>query len=448
VVDADALAKRLEEVVGADALTSAETEACAVDGVRPGLVATPADADQVAALLKVADGADAKVIPWGGGTNQGLGNPPERADLVLRTARLSRLIAHEPADMTCVAGAGIRLADLQAALGEAGQFLPLDPPDPETATLGGVLSASASGPLRLAYGWPRDAVIGTQVALVSGQQARAGGRVVKNVAGFDLNKLYVGALGTLGVLVEVALKVLPLPERRASVAAVFPDLNRAAGAVRSTLQTDLLPCALELISPRAAARLASAVPLPSGGFVLLVRAEGVPEAVQDQRERLKDLFHTSGAVSIAPFDGPEEPALWDAVRQFRRAPETARRTVRCRVSVPIRCVRAVFDAADALRGQREVACDLVAHAGSGIVLCYLDLESPDRVDRAVAAAADLRQRASELDGHLVVESAPPAFKARLDVWGKWGPDLRLMRALKAQYDPKRTLNPGRFVGGI
>ncbi len=446
MVDADTLTKRLEEIVGADALTPAETDACAVDGVRPGLVATPADADQVAALLKIADEAGAKVVPWGGGTNQGLGNLPERVDLVLRTARLSRVIAHEPADMTCVAGAGIRLADLQAALGKAGQHLPLDPPDPEIATLGGVLSASASGPLRLAYGWPRDVVIGTQVALVSGQQVRSGGRVVKNVAGFDLNKLYVGALGTLGVLVEVALKVLPLPERRASLAAVFSDLNGAAGAVRSTLQTDLAPCALELISPRAAARLT--VSLPSGGLVVLVQAEGVSETVQDQVERLKDLFHKSGAVEIAPFDGPEEPALWDAVRQFRRAPEIARRTVRCKVSVPIKGVRAVFDAADALRGQREVACDLIAHAGSGIVLCYLDLESPDRVDRAVAAAADLRQRASELDGHLVVESAPPAFKARLDVWGKWGPDLRLMRALKAQYDPKRTLNPGRFVGGI
>ena len=448
MVDADTLTKRLEEIVGADALTSAETEAYAVDGVRPRLVAIPADADQVAALLKASDDLRASVTPWGGGVSQDLGNPPERMDLVLRTARLSRVIAHEPADMTCVAEAGIRLADLQATLGKAGQYLPLDPPDPETATLGGVLSANASGPLRLAYGWPRDVVIGTKVALVSGQQVRSGGRVVKNVAGFDLNKLYVGALGTLGVLVEVALKVLPLPERRASIAAVFSDLNGAAGAVRSILQTDLAPCALELISPRAAARLASAASLPSGGLVVLVRAEGVSEATRDQMERLKDLFHTSGAVEIAPFDGPEEPAPWDAVRQFRRAPEVARHTVRCKVSVPIKCVRAVFDAADALRGHYEVACDLIAHAGSGIVYACLDLETPDRVDRAVAAAADLRQRASDLDGHLVVESAPPAFKARLDVWGKWGPDLKLMRALKAQYDPKRTLNPGRFVGGI
>ncbi len=442
-IDGGALVKRLEAVVGAEG-SSPDTGACAIDGVLPKVVVTPADADQVAALLRIADEAGAKVVPWGGGTDQGLGNPPERMDVALRTARLNRVIAHEPADMTCVAGAGIRLADLQAALGKAGQFLPLDPPDAETATLGGVLSANASGPMRLAYGWPRDVVIGTQVALVSGQQARAGGRVVKNVAGFDLNKLYVGALGTLGVLVEVALKVLPLPERRASVAAAFATLDGAAQAVRSILQTDLAPCALELLSPSAAARLARATVLLSGGFLVLVRVEGVLEAVQDQGERLKDLFGRSGAGEVASLEGAEEAGAWDAIRGFRRGPGV----VRCKASVPIKCVPALFNAADALRERHEVACDLIAHAGSGIVLCALDLESSDRVDRVVAAVSDLRGRAAELGGYLVVEAAPAAFKTRLDVWGKWGPDLRLMRALKAQYDPKRTLNPGRFVGGI
>jgi glycolate oxidase FAD binding subunit len=443
VIDQDALLKRLRDVVGPEHATSAP-ETCAVDGMSPGVAASPADADQVAALLKRADGMGAAVVPWGGGTDQRLGNLPERMDVALRTTRLNRMIAHEPGDMTCVAEAGIRLANLQAALGRAGQFLPLDPPDADRATLGGVLSASASGPMRLAYGWPRDVVIGTKVALVSGQQVRAGGRVVKNVAGFDLNKLYVGALGTLGVLVEVALKVLPLPEHRASVAAVFPDLDGAAQAVRSILRTDLAPCALEWISPRAARRLASSVPLPSGGFTVLVRAEGVEEAVRYQMDALRDLFHQEGASEIAPLD--EEPAVWEAVRGFRRAPEAA--PVRCKASVPIKRVREVFHAADALRGPHEVTSDLIAHAGSGVVLCHLDLESPDRVDRTVAAASELRGRVAELEGNLVVEAAPPAFKARFDAWGKWGPDLRLMRALKAQYDPKRTLNPGRFVGGI
>ena len=445
--DEAAFVKRIAETVGAEHVACApDTEPYAVDGVLPGVVAAAGDADQVAALLRIADEADAKVTPWGGGVNQDLGNAPERMDLVLRTTRLNRLIAHEPADMTCVVEAGICLGDLQAALGKTGQFLPLDPPDADRATLGGVLSAGASGPMRLAYGWPRDVVIGTKVALVSGRQIRAGGRVVKNVAGFDLNKLYVGALGTLGVLVEIALKVLPLPEHRASVAGVFAALDDAARAVRAVLRTDLTPCALELISPRAAVKLAP--PLPSGGFVVLIRAEGVPEAVVYQMDHLKDLLHQEGASEVVVLNGPEEPATWGAVRQFRRAPEAARNTIRCKVSVPIKSVREVFEAADALRGRHEITSDLVAHAGSGTVLCHLDLESPGHVERAVAAASELRQRTSELDGNLVVEAAPPDFKARLDVWGRWGPDLRLMRAIKAQYDPKRTLNPGRFVGGI
>lgn len=445
--DEDAFFKRIAETIGAENVASTpEAEPYAIDGVLPRVVAAAADADQVAALLRIADESDTKVIPWGGGVSQDLGNAPERMDLVLRTTRLNRLIAHEPADMTCVAEAGIRLGDLQAALGKAGQFLPLDPPDADRATLGGVLSAGVSGPMRLAYGWPRDVVIGTKLALVSGQQIRAGGRVVKNVAGFDLNKLYVGALGTLGVLVEIALKVLPLPEHRASIAGVFATLDSAAQAVRAVLRTDLAPCALELISPRAAVKLAPL--LPSGGFVVCVRAEGVSEAVAYQMDHLKDLLHKEGASDAALLNVPQEPAAWDAVRQFRRASETARNTVRCKVSVPINSVREVFESADALRGSHEVTGDLIAHAGSGTVLCHLDLESPDHVERAVAATSELRQRALELDGNLVVEAAPSHFKARLDVWGKWGPDLRLMRALKAQYDPKRTLNPGRFVGGI
>jgi glycolate oxidase FAD binding subunit len=415
-----------------------------VDGVAARAVAAPGDADQVAALLKAADEAGAAVAPWGGGTHQGLGNVPERIDLVLSTGRLDRVIAHEPADMTCMAEAGIRLSDLQAVLGRAGQFLPIDPPDDGRATLGGVLSANVSGPMRLAHGWPRDAVIGTKVALVSGRQARSGGRVVKNVAGFDLNKLYVGALGTLGVLVEVALKVLPVPEHRATFSAAFATLDGAAGAIRAIMRSDLLPCALELLCPRAAARISEKVPLPGRGFSVLFRAEGFEETVRHQMDRARDLFGREGALEVAALEGAGEPAVWGAVRHFRRTPGPPP-SVLCKASVPITGVREVFAAANDLRG---AGCETVAHAGNGIVLCGFDLESPDRTEGAAGAVTALRSRAAELGGNLVVEAAPPSVKSRVDVWGEPGPELRLMRGIKAEYDPKRTLNPGRFVGGI
>ncbi len=442
MVDCGELTARLEALSGGESLKPKEL--FAVDGFVPRVVAAPEVTDQVCALLKAADESGAAVVPWGGGTNQNLGNVPDRVDTVLCTARLNRMVAHEPADMTCVAEAGIRLSDLQEELAKEGQFLPIDPPD-LGSTVGGILSANVSGPMRLAYGSPRDVVIGTKVALVSGDLVKAGGRVVKNVSGFDLNKLYVGALGTLGIIVEVAFKVLPSPERRASVAAVYDRLEEASEGIRTILRGDMTPCAINLISPRATTRIGRGAPLPGDGFVVLVRVEGVDESVRDQVESLETLFFQSGSEKIERLERNEDYAVWDAVRGYRR---DGKGTIRSKASLPLKCVRNFIHQAEALRTRHEISFDLISHAASGIVLCYFDLESPEGVDKAVAAAGDLRAISSELGGNLVVESAPPAFKKRLDVWGKWGPELAIMRSLKSKYDPKRTLNPGRFVGGI
>src|SRR5919202_2526867 len=206
----------------------------AVDGLTPRAVEGPESAEAVAALLRRAAGERQAVVPWGAGTKQGLGNVPRAYDLAFDLSALDQVLEYEPADLVVTAQAGVPLAALQRRWGEAGQFLALDPPYAEQATLGGTLAANASGPSRLLYGTARDLVLGMRVALPSGEVVKSGGKVVKNVVGYDLNKMHIGALGTLGLMVEVTLKVHPLPAAEATVYAEFDRLE-AAGNVAGKL---------------------------------------------------------------------------------------------------------------------------------------------------------------------------------------------------------------------
>ena len=230
-----------------DALSAADVEwralapdddAFLVDGVRPGYVCTPASVDELSAAVRAASQAGATVIPWGGGTRMSLGFPPRAADLVVQTERLSEIVEYEPADLTVTVQAGMRLADLQARLRAEGQMLALDPAAADRATIGGLIAANASGPLRLLYGTARDLVIGTRVVNADGVISKAGGRVVKNVAGYDLNKLYVGSLGTVGVIVELSFKLHPLPQAQGMLLASFASAEDAAAAIA---HADALP---------------------------------------------------------------------------------------------------------------------------------------------------------------------------------------------------------------
>jgi glycolate oxidase FAD binding subunit len=225
-----------------------------VAGVRPGCLCAPATVDEVSAAVRAASAAGGAVIPWGGGTRMSLGFPPRSADLVLQTFRLSEIVEYEPADLTVTVQAGMPLADLQARLGAEGQMLALDPAAADRATIGGLIAANASGPLRLLYGTARDVVIGTRVVNADGIISKAGGRVVKNVAGYDLNKLYVGSLGTVGVIVELSFKLHPLPANEGMLLAAFSSAAEAAAPIAALMRSPLGPAAVELLDAGGARR--------------------------------------------------------------------------------------------------------------------------------------------------------------------------------------------------
>src|SRR5438477_1609240 len=295
------LLDKLRAIVGpAHVLAGVELSPFVIEGRTPEAAVLPGSVDEVAAVIVQAAEAGVPVVPWGGGSAIGVGVPAARAGLVLLLTRLDALVEHEPGDLTATAQAGITIAALQAALRARGQWLSLDPPDAARATLGGVLAANASGPRRHLYGTARDLLIGVTVVTADGAVVHGGGKVVKNVAGYDLPKLFIGSYGTLGVIVEATVKLRPLPGQEELVCVRFDRLKDAGAAVRAIAASDLLPNAVELLDGAAAAGAGLAAGSPTPGGLLVVGFDGVREQVDWQRAELAGLTGPLGGRGVGP----------------------------------------------------------------------------------------------------------------------------------------------------
>ena len=264
-----------------------------MDGILPDAVALPSDPGEVADALHSAADEDLTVVPWGAGTKQDLGYPIDQCGLVLSLERLNRVVDYVPADMTITVEAGMRLAALQALTAANGQTVALDPPRADRATIGGIVATASSGPRRMAYGGVRDLLLGCRVALPDGRIIRAGGKVVKNVAGYDLTKLMTGSLGTLGIITEVSLRLRPVPADRRTLLFGFRDLEEALSAAEKVMRSELLPAAVTVLSPAAARRLEA-----PGQWSLALALEESLENNAYQAGRLIEMF--GGAAEAQP----------------------------------------------------------------------------------------------------------------------------------------------------
>ncbi|HVT61165.1 MAG TPA: FAD-binding oxidoreductase [Thermoanaerobaculia bacterium] len=403
----------------------AATAADAVDGVAPRMIAEPGTAEDLARCLRWARGAGLKVTPRGGGTKMGWGNPPAACDLLLSTARLNRVSEHAWADMTVIAEAGCRVADLQKALAEHGQHLALDPLWPERATIGGILSTNDSGTLRLRYGSLRDLIIGITVALPDGTLARSGGKVVKNVAGYDLAKLFTGALGTLGVIVQAIFRLHPLPRETRSLtfSGTPAALNQLLLSIRASRLT---PIGLQL---RAA----------PGGAQLDIRFDGTAAGILAQVDQVRQLAAPGSAPSDAPADiWTSHQAIWDGA-----APALV-----ARLSVLPARIAAVCALIERSAAARSLAWQMVVQ---GVGAGYVRLEGDEPALRTTLLA--LREELAgtgetKPGGTIVALGCPLAVKRGLDVWGPASDAQPVMVRIKQRFDPDGTLSPGRFLGGI
>ena len=431
------LLDRLRSIVGpAHVRAGVELSPFVVEGCAPEAAVFPGAVDEVAAVVRLAGETDVPVLPWGGGTAAAVGTPTARPGVVLGLGRLNRLVEHEPGDLTATAEAGMTLGDLQSALAARGQWLSLDPGDAERATLGGVLAANASGPRRHLYGTARDLLIGLTVVAADGSIVRGGGKVVKNVAGYDLPKLFIGSWGTLGVIVEATVKLRPRPAAERLLAVRFDRLKDAGAAVRGLLASDLIPNAVEILDPGVCAGLGLV-----GSPTLVVGFDGLAEQVDWQAAELSALATPLGGHGAAELD----PMVWTRLAVGARAAFPALAAVMGFSVLPTLVAELMEQGAAAARN-RGLQSAWSAHAGIGSVTGALAADpEPARV---AAALEEWRGHARAGGGHATLEWAPLAVKSRVPVWDDPGSATRLMRGIKEQLDPRNLLNPGRFVAGI
>ncbi|MDQ4102998.1 MAG: FAD-binding oxidoreductase, partial [Actinomycetota bacterium] len=362
--------------------------------------------EEASAVLRAAAGLGLRVVARGSGTRLDWGVAPTALDLIIDTSRMNAVLAHAAGDLVVTTQAGLPMVDLQAELASHRQRLALD----SAGTVGGTIATAASGPLRYRYGSVRDLLIGITVVLADGTITRSGGTVVKNVAGYDLGKLYTGSLGTLGVITEAVFRLHPLPQASRWITVQAADAARAATAIAVIQTSQHDPAALEVDRDE-----------PGGPVIVGIALEGVAGGIDTRADAVADLL---GEAAGTPATVTEQPPGW-----WGRLPDLPHATVTCQ---PTGLAELLATAPGALRGS----------AGAGVLTAGLDDS-----DRLGAELAQLRSMASRHGGSVVLRCAARDHKAALDVWGPV-PGLALMRRLKDQFDPEHRLSPGRFVGGI
>ena len=432
--------------VGAGAILDDDScEQHAINGQAPGVVIRPESIEDVAATMRWAHGNGLSAVPWGNGTLMHLGYPPDRYDVAVKLDLLNKVIDYPSEDMTITVNAGLCLGCLQNILEKKGQYLPIDPPDAKDATLGGLIATNAGGLRRLVEGTLRDLVIGIRVVQADGKVVRGGSRVVKNVAGYDLCKLYTGSLGTLGIIVETTLKLRPLPEKQASVWCEFESPEEAEAGIAAVLESELSPIFIEYLNGNGAKAVGPSEldGWAQGRAALYLGFDGPEEAAQWQMEQLQAVLGTQQSGRCTEIYGHLQEIVRSRLIEFRGRSEAA---LVCKANILSSEITRFVTSAEKVADENGFAIETTAHAGNGIV--YLRSSGDINETGMIAAVLSWTELAVGASGSLVVERAPYAVKEQVDVWGPQRSDFRLMKSIKETLDAERVLNPGRFVGRL
>jgi glycolate oxidase FAD binding subunit len=394
----------------------------AVEGVAPRIVVEPASAEAVGAVLEWASREKLCVLVRGAGTKLGWGRPPRLLDVLISTARLNAVVAHRHGDLTATIQAGATLASVNRVLGQHRQWIPLDPPSADRATIGGLVATNDSGPRRHRYGAPRDLIIGVEFARADGRLAKGGGIVVKNVAGYDLPRLMTGSFGSLGVIVTATFKLYPLTAASRTLVVELPTAAALGALTGRILSSHLTPTALEFATH----------PLR-----LLLRFESIPASVDQQSETATALIAEDG-FSVRAVSGADEEAVWSAHAKFAGADRCAL----LKISVLPADLAGTLSLIERLAGKKAHAA--AGRAGAGVFLLCLfgEVQLQKRVIEGLRDALPLGR------GSAVVVQGSSELKTHVDVWGPIGDGLALMRAVKQQFAPAGVLNSGRGPGGL
>ncbi|ODH02231.1 glycolate oxidase [Nostoc sp. KVJ20] len=390
-------------------------------GKLPSCIVYPRSQEQLAAVIATAYTNNWRILPCGSGSKLSWGGLAKSIDVVVSTERINQLIEHAVGDLTVTIEAGMKFSDLQTLLAKSRQFLALDPTAPESATIGGIVATGDTGSLRQRYGSVRDQLLGITFVRADGEIAKAGGRVVKNVAGYDLMKLLTGSYGTLGFISQLTFRLYPLAEASGTVVLTgsAEAISQAADILRGSALT---PVQADLLSTK----LVSSLGLGQG-LGLIARFQSISESVKEQSNRVLEVGQKLG-LNGAIFADDDEANLWQRLQERIHTPATET-VITCKIGV-------LPTAAVDILNQVELG---LIHISSGLGL--LQLESKNQVLK-------IRDRTQANSGFLTILSAPMAVKEQIDIWGYTGNALPLMRRIKEQFDSKNILSPGRFVGGI
>ena len=420
-----------------------------MQGKRPRRAAAPRTPEEIGELLRTAQREHWAVVPYGAGSRQDLGNPPPRFDLALATTGLDQIPEYEPQDLVVRVESGCRLARLQELLAADRLCLPLDPPAYRRTTLGGMVAANASGPGRFGHGTVRDYLLGVGVIQADGSQTRFGSRVVKNVTGYDMCKLYAGSFGTLGVFSDFYFKLKPLPPVEKTVIGLFRKFPPLGSALGRLLRSPLTPIAVEFLDGGASGRLDRKLDWNGkiAGHALAVRFGDLEEAVNWQVEALKEIWGSCLDGDMPVSDSREQARLWECLREdhFCLA-EPPLESLKLKLNIlPNHLVQWIEEIERCLTETEAPFC-LRAHAGSGVIRIYCHLDPSTAQSGKLAGLIERwRNSLKAVRGSVVIEKGPADLKNRVDAWGYRYKDLELMRRIRNRLDPRETLNPGRFV---
>lgn len=439
--------KKLAAIAGDRNVLTGEkaTAPYTVDGITPGAVVLPASTEQVAGIVREANKSQATLVPWGGGSKQQVGPCLESADVILCLKNMGQIVELDASNFSVQVQAGMGNADLQQQLAKQNLFFPLDPFYTENSTIGGEIATNANGPRRIMYGTVRDLVLGVTVVTPTGDIVHTGGKTMKNVAGIDLCRMYIGSWGTLGVITEAVLRLFPLPEASAGTYAVFPSPDDAFRLVGQLLNSPLTPSSIELADSVAGGKAAEAIgaSLNDGEVLLIVNSEGTKGDVERHRKDIVSLAEANKAKTTIALEDEKASRPWQVYRDIHQAMLAAGPSaLQSKASVPISKLGDMLQQVKRISASRGVEIGATAQCGSGILYIYLT----DGADKLGSITSELKQTAVNLGGFFLIESAPLAVRKELAALPQRD-DYKIMRQLKAEFDPKNILNPGRPPGG-
>ncbi|MBW1997441.1 MAG: FAD-binding oxidoreductase [Deltaproteobacteria bacterium] len=477
--DVHKMAADLAGIVGEAHVKTGEDQVSqySVDQSVPWGVVFPKDIQQVSDVVRYANEKGLAIVPWGSGSKMGQGNPPEKLDIVVSMARLSHMKDVDVSNLTITVEAGVKLLDIQARLateddrcylplhdlsvesGEmicsdrshSGCFLPIDAPFGRRATIGGIIACNSSGPRRLLYNLPRDLILGTRFVAPNGDIIGTGGKTVKNVSGYDISKLMIGSTGTLGILCEMTLRVLPLPERMETLIFSFGNFADASTLCSLIYETNLLPAAVEMMNERAfdSLSLGDLEGFKPGPYVVAVALEAFSEAVERMERETKEMAKQANRVGEVVVTGDRHSLFWLAVSEMLPSlSNKAEGLVSARLNYPISCWKELIQFAEASMAEKGLEGAFQVHTGSGVSTVNILLNGDGSREKAAGVLQGLLSRCREEGGNMVLLQAPAEVKRQVPVWGQPGSDLVLMKRIKKALDPKGVMSPGRFIDGM